>query len=178
MQRQTPHLPGSPFSISRIKKVVQRTMLRRLEPQRIVAQHASRISSLAAACSQTSSFGTFSKRISQSYRLPQFQRCWLGSQHATCAGFEDVPEDEKAGRVGKVFGGVANSYDLMNDLMSGGMHRLWKSRWPTLVGERYTRFKRNGSKSCQCSSYKLLQNRCQAAGLPWNAASGCCWRHR
>ncbi len=41
-------------------------------------------------------------------------------------GFEDVPETEKAGRVRGVFESVANRYDLMNDLMSGGIHRLWK----------------------------------------------------
>jgi demethylmenaquinone methyltransferase/2-methoxy-6-polyprenyl-1,4-benzoquinol methylase len=41
-------------------------------------------------------------------------------------GFETVPAAEKAGRVRAVFDSVAPSYDLMNDLMSGGLHRLWK----------------------------------------------------
>ena len=41
-------------------------------------------------------------------------------------GFQQVPEEEKAGRVGEVFRSVAPSYDLMNDLMSLGLHRLWK----------------------------------------------------
>jgi demethylmenaquinone methyltransferase/2-methoxy-6-polyprenyl-1,4-benzoquinol methylase len=41
-------------------------------------------------------------------------------------GFEEVPKAEKAGRVRGVFENVASRYDLMNDLMSGGMHRLWK----------------------------------------------------
>ncbi|MEO0999368.1 MAG: bifunctional demethylmenaquinone methyltransferase/2-methoxy-6-polyprenyl-1,4-benzoquinol methylase UbiE [Pseudomonadota bacterium] len=41
-------------------------------------------------------------------------------------GFEDIPEGEKAGRVEGVFRSVASRYDLMNDLMSGGVHRLWK----------------------------------------------------
>ncbi|MEO0918151.1 MAG: ubiquinone/menaquinone biosynthesis methyltransferase, partial [Pseudomonadota bacterium] len=41
-------------------------------------------------------------------------------------GFETVPEDSKAERVQGVFTSVANRYDLMNDLMSGGIHRLWK----------------------------------------------------
>ncbi len=41
-------------------------------------------------------------------------------------GFQTVPEAEKAGRVHEVFTSVASKYDLMNDLMSGGMHRLWK----------------------------------------------------
>ena len=43
-------------------------------------------------------------------------------------GFQDVPAAEKAGRVGGVFSSVASSYDLMNDLMSAGVHRLWKDR--------------------------------------------------
>jgi demethylmenaquinone methyltransferase/2-methoxy-6-polyprenyl-1,4-benzoquinol methylase len=41
-------------------------------------------------------------------------------------GFESVPEDEKRKRVAGVFDSVADRYDLMNDLMSGGLHRLWK----------------------------------------------------
>ncbi len=41
-------------------------------------------------------------------------------------GFQDVPEGEKAGMVHGVFTRVANRYDLMNDLMSAGVHRLWK----------------------------------------------------
>jgi len=41
-------------------------------------------------------------------------------------GYEQVPPDEKAGRVRGVFDSVADNYDLMNDLMSGGLHRLWK----------------------------------------------------
>jgi demethylmenaquinone methyltransferase/2-methoxy-6-polyprenyl-1,4-benzoquinol methylase len=42
-------------------------------------------------------------------------------------GFERVPERDKARRVRGVFDSVAGKYDLMNDLMSGGMHRLWKA---------------------------------------------------
>jgi len=41
-------------------------------------------------------------------------------------GFEQVPRDDKARRVRGVFDSVAGKYDLMNDLMSGGLHRLWK----------------------------------------------------
>ena len=41
-------------------------------------------------------------------------------------GYQDVPVDDKAGLVRGVFDSVANRYDIMNDLMSGGMHRLWK----------------------------------------------------
>lgn len=42
-------------------------------------------------------------------------------------GFEQVAEAEKARRVAEVFDSVAKRYDLMNDLMSGGLHRLWKA---------------------------------------------------
>jgi len=41
-------------------------------------------------------------------------------------GYQKVPEDEKSRRVAGVFDSVASRYDLMNDLMSGGLHRLWK----------------------------------------------------
>ena len=42
-------------------------------------------------------------------------------------GFEQVAESEKARRVAGVFDSVATRYDLMNDLMSDGLHRLWKA---------------------------------------------------
>lgn len=42
-------------------------------------------------------------------------------------GFEDVTRDEKVARVKGVFRSVASRYDVMNDLMSGGVHRLWKA---------------------------------------------------
>jgi demethylmenaquinone methyltransferase/2-methoxy-6-polyprenyl-1,4-benzoquinol methylase len=46
--------------------------------------------------------------------------------HQTTFGFRDVSEAERQGLVNEVFAAVANRYDLMNDLMSGGLHRLWK----------------------------------------------------
>ena len=50
------------------------------------------------------------------------------SQHgtATSFGFRDIDESERQGLVNRVFATVAERYDLMNDLMSGGLHRLWK----------------------------------------------------
>jgi len=44
-------------------------------------------------------------------------------------GYEEVAPEEKTARVGAVFSSVAKKYDLMNDAMSGGMHRLWKDRF-------------------------------------------------
>ncbi|GAA3718930.1 bifunctional demethylmenaquinone methyltransferase/2-methoxy-6-polyprenyl-1,4-benzoquinol methylase UbiE [Sphingomonas cynarae] len=51
-------------------------------------------------------------------------------------GYEDVAPAEKTQRVGGVFTSVASSYDLMNDAMSGGMHRLWKDRFVRRVKPR------------------------------------------
>jgi demethylmenaquinone methyltransferase/2-methoxy-6-polyprenyl-1,4-benzoquinol methylase len=48
------------------------------------------------------------------------------TEKTTHFGFETVPEDEKAGRVQGVFSNVASKYDIMNDVMSVGIHRIWK----------------------------------------------------
>ena len=48
------------------------------------------------------------------------------SDKTTHFGFETVPEAEKAGRVQGVFNSVASKYDIMNDVMSVGIHRVWK----------------------------------------------------
>ncbi|PIT09090.1 bifunctional demethylmenaquinone methyltransferase/2-methoxy-6-polyprenyl-1,4-benzoquinol methylase [Snodgrassella alvi] len=48
------------------------------------------------------------------------------SDHKTHFGYQTVDEDEKAGRVAGVFHSVAKNYDVMNDVMSGGLHRVWK----------------------------------------------------
>ncbi|KAI6218350.1 2-methoxy-6-polyprenyl-1,4-benzoquinol methylase, mitochondrial [Aphelenchoides fujianensis] len=65
--------------------------------------------------------------------LPRISRLLLLSARlparrfqSTHFGFQNVPENEKSGRVHTVFENVASKYDLMNDLMSGGIHRLWK----------------------------------------------------
>ncbi|MDD3443827.1 MAG: bifunctional demethylmenaquinone methyltransferase/2-methoxy-6-polyprenyl-1,4-benzoquinol methylase UbiE [Zavarzinia sp.] len=49
------------------------------------------------------------------------------AEKLTHFGFETVPEDDKARRVRSVFDAVAKRYDVMNDLMSGGVHRIWKT---------------------------------------------------
>ena len=51
-------------------------------------------------------------------------------------GYEEVPAADKARRVGEVFSSVAGRYDLMNDLMSLGVHRLWKRFVIDLAGVR------------------------------------------
>ncbi|MEW5963692.1 MAG: bifunctional demethylmenaquinone methyltransferase/2-methoxy-6-polyprenyl-1,4-benzoquinol methylase UbiE [Pseudomonadota bacterium] len=49
-------------------------------------------------------------------------------------GFREVPEAERQGLVNEVFRSVAERYDLMNDIMSGGMHRLWKRDFVAELG--------------------------------------------
>lgn len=51
-------------------------------------------------------------------------------------GFESVDEREKAHKVRSVFDSVAPKYDLMNDVMSGGMHRIWKAYTQTVANAR------------------------------------------
>ena len=55
------------------------------------------------------------------------------ADETTHFGFEDVRLDDKQGRVDDVFHRVAARYDVMNDLMSGGLHRAWKDRLVAMV---------------------------------------------
>ena len=58
------------------------------------------------------------------------------SEKTTHFGYETVDAKEKAGRVAGVFHSVADNYDLMNDLMSAGIHRLWKHMTIEMSGVR------------------------------------------
>src|SRR6185503_11268656 len=60
----------------------------------------------------------------------------MNPDKTTDFGFQKVPEGEKASKVAGVFSSVANRYDIMNDLMSAGMHRLWKRFAVELSGVR------------------------------------------
>jgi len=51
----------------------------------------------------------------------------MSEDRTTHFGFRRVDEDEKAAQVERVFSSVAPRYDLMNDVLSGGLHRLWKA---------------------------------------------------
>jgi len=50
----------------------------------------------------------------------------MSQHHSTHFGFKTVDEREKAKKVGEIFHSVASKYDLMNDVMSAGLHRTWK----------------------------------------------------
>lgn len=65
--------------------------------------------------------------ICQSYRFHS------NSSNVTQFGFDQVPEDEKQSRVNAVFSSVAEKYDLMNDVMSFGIHRFWKDYYIRLL---------------------------------------------
>jgi demethylmenaquinone methyltransferase / 2-methoxy-6-polyprenyl-1,4-benzoquinol methylase len=56
--------------------------------------------------------------------------------NTTHFGYQQVPEAAKAEKVREVFRSVAPSYDIMNDLMSGGLHRIWKHFTINLAGVR------------------------------------------
>jgi demethylmenaquinone methyltransferase/2-methoxy-6-polyprenyl-1,4-benzoquinol methylase len=58
------------------------------------------------------------------------------SEETTHFGYREVPESEKAKLVGRVFTSVAKKYDVMNDLMSFGAHRLWKRYFVATSGVR------------------------------------------
>ena len=58
------------------------------------------------------------------------------SDNTTHFGFEQVAESEKAQRVRGVFASVAQKYDVMNDVMSGGLHRAWKAFTVQVAGVR------------------------------------------
>jgi len=59
-----------------------------------------------------------------------------GAGQSASFGYRDVPADEKEGMVRRVFESVAPRYDLMNDLMSAGVHRLWKNTLIDVVNPR------------------------------------------
>jgi demethylmenaquinone methyltransferase/2-methoxy-6-polyprenyl-1,4-benzoquinol methylase len=60
----------------------------------------------------------------------------MAEDETTHFGFREVPQKDKARLVGGVFDSVAGRYDLMNDLMSGGIHRIWKRVAIELSGVR------------------------------------------
>lgn len=64
------------------------------------------------------------------------QRKGSDAEPTTHFGYKNVPESQKAEKVAEVFHSVAAKYDLMNDLLSGGMHRLWKRFAIELSGVR------------------------------------------
>lgn len=71
---------------------------------------------------------SLTRAVRRSKLLPLYGSGSMLHSHATSFGYKEVREEEKSQMVGNVFTSVASNYDLMNDLMSGGLHRLWKDR--------------------------------------------------
>eukprot|EP00644_Phytophthora_capsici_P001356 jgi/Phyca11/6207/fgenesh1_pm.PHYCAscaffold_10_\ len=75
------------------------------------------------------------RRVPQAARLVRCLSVASGSSSASSAGstthfgFQQVPEEDKERMVASVFHNVAERYDVMNDFMSGGMHRVWKDQF-------------------------------------------------
>src|SRR5574340_1384909 len=66
------------------------------------------------------------RAILRAGRIPGFSFRPSAMDKTTHFGYQQVAESEKAAKVAEVFHSVATKYDLMNDLMSAGLHRLWK----------------------------------------------------
>jgi demethylmenaquinone methyltransferase / 2-methoxy-6-polyprenyl-1,4-benzoquinol methylase len=77
-------------------------------------------------------------RISKQVRIVSASQLGYGCAMSKTVsfGYQDVAPDEKTARVGEVFSHVARKYDIMNDAMSGGMHRLWKDQFVRRVKPR------------------------------------------
>src|SRR5260221_42216 len=74
----------------------------------------------------------------------------MTDERSTDFGFQRVPREDKARRVRGVFDSVADNYDLMNDLMSAGAHRIWKRFTLALANLR------PGQRALDAASYRYL----------------------
>src|SRR5690606_22609342 len=80
----------------------------------------------SVACGSTRMM--YDRQIMQNTDIPSSSASERDSgDTSTHFGFSSVPEREKAGKVAEVFHSVAGRYDIMNDLMSAGLHRVWKA---------------------------------------------------
>ncbi|KAF9289579.1 2-hexaprenyl-6-methoxy-1,4-benzoquinone methyltransferase [Linnemannia elongata] len=85
-----------------------------------------------ASPSRTAGFSTMTKVLHQHNNAANSSNSnnnITSSQPETHFGFQNVPESMKEALVKQVFANVATKYDIMNDVMSGGVHRLWKDHF-------------------------------------------------
>lgn len=104
-----------------------------------------RLKTKLPARAKTSMRSVFSCRLAAAFRSRR-RLCSASSSsedasrraatRATEFGFRTVPEQDKERLVGNVFHSVASKYDIMNDLMSVGLHRLWKNTMVEMIGLR------------------------------------------
>lgn len=74
-----------------------------------------------------------SSRVILTSRLAS-QRLFSSEKREASFGFQNVAEDIKQSMVNGVFHNVASKYDIMNDVMSAGVHRLWKDQFVRTLG--------------------------------------------
>src|ERR1700709_801766 len=82
--------------------------------------------------------------------------CMTAKDDTTHFGFDTVRLGEKQARVDDVFHSVARRYDLMNDLMSGGLHRAWKSTLVSALNPPKARASSVGSDALDSRPFALL----------------------
>jgi len=83
-----------------------------------------KVKGIISALPTRRTFNRFAKQV----------RCFSGSPKTTDFGFQEVNAAEKERLVKGVFTSVASKYDVMNDLMSFGTHRLWKDEFVSMMG--------------------------------------------
>ncbi|PFH62020.1 hypothetical protein XA68_15456 [Ophiocordyceps unilateralis] len=98
------------------------TMQLAMAPSRALTSYARSTLKMSSSCGMARTFSIGAVRLAPSHPTPTADR-------ETHFGYETVTEGEKQERVAGVFTSVADSYDKMNDLMSLGVHRLWKDRF-------------------------------------------------
>jgi len=91
------------------------------------------------------------------------------SEKTTHFGFETVPEGEKAGRVQGVFGSVASKYDVMNDVMSMGIHRIWKEAMMDWLAPRAGQKLLDVAGGTGDISFRFLERAGKHGGVPAHA---------
>src|SRR5262249_4624874 len=79
-----------------------------------------------------------------------------GARDQTHFGFREVPLERKQAMIDDVFHSVAARYDLMNDLMSGGLHRAWKDALVTAVNPPRARTAAAGESKARARPFALL----------------------
>lgn len=117
---------GTPSRVELCQRGVPSKQMQSLSSYNRLSRLTSRVChSVIRKCSSTTSAPT-PPVSSSSSASPSTQTEEVQQRDTTHFGFKTIPKDSKEGLVGEVFHKVAGKYDLMNDVMSLGIHRVWK----------------------------------------------------